>query len=82
MGKRKRAVERDGSPGSRLRGNIVDLYATGTISADRCSSLLGDAAASRSQVAISLMPQAEPEICNQDWERPAGGHPYSQCQRH
>ena len=44
MGKRKRSVDPDGSPGARLRGNIVDLYATGKISSDRCASLLDDAA--------------------------------------
>ena len=49
LGKRKRAVSSDASPGRRLRDNIVDLYGRGTISAQRCSSLLSDAGNSNVQ---------------------------------
>ena len=47
IGKRKRHVDQSSSPGSKLRGNIVDLYAKGDISAQRCASLLDDAAQSQ-----------------------------------
>ena len=40
-------MDQSSSPGAKLRGNIVDLYAQGNISAQRCSSLLQDAADSQ-----------------------------------
>ena len=43
LGKRKRHVAEGSSPGAKLRQNIVDLYGRGTISAQRCASLLDDA---------------------------------------
>ena len=43
FGKRQRSIPADGSPGKRLKANIVDLYAKGTIPAARCGSLLNDA---------------------------------------
>ena len=43
LGKRKRAVPDDASPGTRLRANIIDLYSRGDVNAQRCASLLQDA---------------------------------------
>ena len=47
FGKRQRHVPEDASPGKKLKHNIVDLYAKGTISSARCVSLLNDAGASK-----------------------------------
>ena len=47
FGKRTRADPEGASPGKKLRANIVDLYSRGTISAQRCSTLLSDAAESK-----------------------------------
>ena len=47
FGKRKRTEVEDASPGVKLKHNIIDLYSKGDISAQRCASLLGDAAASK-----------------------------------
>ena len=43
LGKRKRVEPEGASPGTKLRSNIVDLYAKGTVNAQRCASLLQDA---------------------------------------
>ena len=46
LGKRKKSEPADGSPGVRLRSGIVDLYARGDISSQRCGALLAAAGAS------------------------------------
>ena len=43
--KRHRSVDAEAPPGKRLRDNVVDLYAIGSIPGERAQSLLEDAGA-------------------------------------